>query len=218
MLLSPVSGSRELWCLEPNTWESDHLPIPLLPTSSRPSVARPHSLMNRNFYRNDLMNWRNSGNSSTSHLLYVARLNAPCAPLLCHLNVQFPITSTSTYVLYGGRPNESQRIQTVDYWAAYKKVDAAFRRPTHSLYRLQWRQLCESRCLPPFLSVAYGSVSSSYSSPRQQAASFAIPTGVSLSLAVEHLEDEFSSAVQSLLLLWKGHAAGATLRPLLCAD
>lgn len=113
----------------------------------------------------------------------------------------------------------AQRTQKQEYWAAYKKDDAAFRRNTCCLRRLQWRQMREGHdarlpqhrawrialsLLPPVARQAY--------------ASFAIAFGMSLPLAIEHQANEFASSVQSPRLLRQDCTAGASLGPLLWAD
>lgn len=47
---SPKTSSCVLWCLEPDLWGSDHLPICLLPNQSRPRI-RTHPVINWDVFR-----------------------------------------------------------------------------------------------------------------------------------------------------------------------
>lgn len=64
-------------------------------------------MTNWDIYRQRVGELQKLGKYLDPFLLYAMRLNTPRACSLCHLHTKFQNSSTSSYALYGGRPNDS---------------------------------------------------------------------------------------------------------------
>lgn len=218
---SPVSRSRVLWCLEPDTWGSDHFPIRLIPGRSRPNTVRQHRVTNWDTFRQrlELLQLR----SEIEDLPSVLREALTLATRFVGLSSKRPAPDLKYLNLRASRRRAqrvAQRTHNQEDWVAYRKVDAAFRRHTLRLRRSQWRQFCESIDSHLPSSRAWNLVQSFLIPPalHQPVASFAITSGLSILSAVDLLADKFAEAGQAKQCFSQGITIHDRVGTSLCAD
>lgn len=135
---------RELWCLETDSWRSNHVTIRLISINARPRMIRTHHVTNWDAYCQQFHELHEHGSVQLFHHGTCEAMSLPTRTIT--VSSKCPVQNLKHLNLRTTRRKAHQVAQRTDDkydWIAYRKVDTVFHRRTHLHYN-QWRPTCAS--------------------------------------------------------------------------